>query len=204
MSRALKREFVEAVYAPHDKPLIQLLRIAGAALHEEERALNGAFAGSTERAFYQETPQGLAYWLYETTLVYLIFKRWVAMAPVVWDWDRGRRGGALDLVVRQRRARTKIRYAFEAKWWNAGGPALFANDDSKLQALSHGRGFVMAFWWSESSRLPKHDSAVGDFSRRAGWSRIYQATFPMHHHRRGDWRFAMDVIEVPRRRARLA
>ncbi|MEP7124129.1 MAG: hypothetical protein ABJE95_24595 [Byssovorax sp.] len=180
-----------------DTYLMRLLRAAAEALQSEEHVLNKAFERGSA-AFYGGVNQGLAYHLYETTLVYLIFKSWLPLTEVVWDAHKARGyGGAMDLVVFNEH---KPRYAFEAKWWNYGkAEVLFEHDISKLRhfkSQQDARGFLITFWWASADKLDAYSRKVANVATQNGWQRIYQARFPIQVNDLEQPHFVLDAIEV--------
>lgn len=101
----------------HD-PVRPILELAASALEEEDRALERALTLGRDRSpeGYQDISRGLAYWLFETTLVYAIFK---ALAPRIvarWEHPCADAGGKkADLVLFPSASEG---WVFEAKWWN--------------------------------------------------------------------------------------
>jgi hypothetical protein len=181
-----------------DTHLIRLLRAAAKALQCEEHLLNKAFsAGNAD--FYGGVNQGLAYHLYETTLVYLVFKSWLPLTEVVWDAHKARGyGGAMDLVVFDGH---HPRYAFEAKWWNYGrAEVLFEHDISKLRhfkSQQEARGFLITFWWGSADKIDADSHKITNVVKRQnGWQRSYQARFPIQANGLEQPHFVLDAIEV--------
>jgi hypothetical protein len=116
---------------------------------------------------------GLAYWLFETTLVYIIFKAWLAAEPRrLIQWERGY-GKNLrkkaDLTVGEIGKVDEMR--FECKWWNSNNkPTLEAikYDLGKFANLKKGRGILVAFWWGCEG-----DECI--WSWKAAWKKIDEA-----------------------------
>lgn len=191
----MAKELSKNLFSEHDSTLIGLLDAAAEALRYEDEALNKAF--DSNKKCYAEVSQGLNYYLFETTLVYLIFKSWIPRAHVVWDSHKGKAGGAIDLTVFEG---SNVRYAFEAKWWNCGkAETLFWHDVTKLRSLEgkkNLRTFLLAFWWVPTSDFKKNDDIVSGEAKKNGWKRVYQAYFCTHVKDRQESRFVIDVIEV--------
>jgi hypothetical protein len=140
-----------------------LFRIALLALKHEDHQLFGLLRKAN--ADYSKVSHGLAYWLYETTLVYLIFKSWIPFGEVKWDCSNQYKGNPRDDKVRDyengnplkcdlvlKKTGSEFEYYFEAKWWlnmqnkilaslNIDLDRLRKNTDSKNR-------FLLTFWWS--------------------------------------------------------
>lgn len=101
-----------------DPALRRLLTLAAEALYDEDDALYAAFSASPSSAFGPARNHGLAYWLFETTLVYFVFKRWL-LAGFGAEWEYpylGDRQAKADLItVDTQNAPDRL---FEVKWWN--------------------------------------------------------------------------------------
>lgn len=99
--------------------LLQLCNAAIFALREEDASLSKAFAKIPQnfKDFYSDSNQGLAYEVFETALVYIIFKSWIPLAPTAWEdnYEDDSHKKA-DLVVYDKETQ-KAKYIFEAKWW---------------------------------------------------------------------------------------
>jgi len=153
---------------------------AAHALHGEDAVLRTVM---NPKKFGTE-PRGLTYWLYETTLVYVIFKAWARSHDVKWDWEpvhQGARGAPqhLDLWVKE----DGCELGFEAKWWNtdAARPYL-EHDASKLRrwmaALPAGRsrGSLMTFWWCDDE-LDRWKQEAIDWATKPRRELVYHAWF---------------------------
>ncbi|MCA9619778.1 MAG: hypothetical protein KC731_12215 [Myxococcales bacterium] len=162
-----------------DEELTQLCRVALAALHEEERRLNLAFTSSAEHLEYAHINRGLAYWLYETTLVYVVFRAWIPLVHVTWDYDRGAKRGPIDLTVRKN---GELVRAFEAKHWmhNGNGPLdRLEQDRQKLSASGAPKQYLMTFWHTADV---KKDLVSADVAcQRQDWHRSFVGWFPCDH-----------------------
>jgi len=178
---------------------------AAQALLQEDRALRARMRGSSAAADYQDDAAGLTYWLYETTLVYLVFRAWCLDHHVVWDWlgpgasspgGRGKR--QLDLVVEL----DDRRVGFEAKWWNTKAAGLsMCHDAAKLRnwrcRRPNDNGYLMAFWWTDSARLEDDQNAADEWFTAQGLRLEYRASFPTAGPQGKARRFFLDLIEVP-------
>jgi hypothetical protein len=147
-----------------DEKYAVLFRLASDALGEEDRALRRRFsrARGAQAGAYADVAHGLTYWLFETTLVYTVFKRWLADHPVGWEHaTRDRRPSSVvakgsrpkcDLVVFSDWTMRAPEAAIEAKWWNDGstkGTRAILKDVAKLRR-NYGdpvRRYLLTFWW---------------------------------------------------------
>jgi hypothetical protein len=146
--------------------LTRLFPKALEALYNENQSLVDAFKSAPRPLLdmYRKPPhpalttnEGLVYWLFETTLVYSIFKAWIPLAHTVWE-DRypGRSRRKIDLMVRPVVGDFGTTWGFEAKWCQP------ANDDSTFWlwddaaklviARDLRERFVLAFWHSPLAR----------------------------------------------------
>jgi hypothetical protein len=197
--------------------LRQLGDLAAFALHQEDLLLRGALRARDAAAAYGNVAPGLTYWLYETTLVYLVFRAWAPHHFVAWDYtpvsasdgdDRrsspeGRRGSGrqqMDLAV----TIDNQSWAFEAKWWNTPkSSASLADDAGRLDRWRRpdpgGRkAFLMAFWWSEGplrEQLPRELEQVDAWAGAHSCELRYRASFPTRGPE-ADRRFFVDVLQV--------
>jgi len=140
--------------------LLNLMRSARDALRKEDELLAGTFqrAPNTIRELYQQHPatnEGLGYWLFETTLVYTIFKSWIPVAKTMWE---GRYQDVpnltADLVVHPDPNRPNTTWGFEAKWWTSMGKkstnALLSDADKLLRWRGLSERWLLTFWISPS------------------------------------------------------
>ena len=138
-----------------ERDLLQLFNSAIYALKEEDACLSKAFAQVPHEfnEFYGECNRGLAYSVFETALVYLIFKAWVPLAPVSWEeCYENTNNKKADLVVYDKKTNL-VKYLFEAKWWMSNRKyelSSLKNDSYKMMEWegSHDR-FLMTFWYSD-------------------------------------------------------
>jgi hypothetical protein len=135
----------------------ELMRTAVHALKREDTELRAAFSALGKRA-KAGLNRGLGYWLYETTLVYIVFKEWIRRKEhVVWDWPEGDERKRVDLRVQRK---WKDQWGFEFKWCNTTkGTTALADDAIKLQQMIEkktlARGFLVAVWWNKrDARAP--------------------------------------------------
>lgn len=171
--------------------LEQLADIAKAGLEEEDKLLSGllskqvpasAESGSAakKRAFGR-VGRGLSYWLYETTLVYLVWRSWIKEGvPAALDWtvadlsfgektaSKLSKGRRFDLVVFDD---NNIRFAFEAKWWNnssKGTRAQLRRDANKMRKepmLAAADKYLLVFWHETAAQTQTHLAEVEGFCR---------------------------------------
>jgi hypothetical protein len=140
--------------ARDDKLLDRLLNDGLSALQREDDEIGTLLRKSHPKASLEGFNAGVLYWLYETTLAYLVLKAWLQSTPAHWEhqyppYMQGTRGSKLkaDLVVN--RAGSPV-WAFEAKW--------FPNTQAKMMGyLEHDvarllrwveleRRFLLIFW----------------------------------------------------------
>lgn len=152
-----------------------LLEAAARALCRENAELEGLF--EKRESEYRHVSQGLGYWLYETTLVYVIFKAWIPLAKVEWDWpEKDREKRRVDL-----RTLAPHKAYFEAKWCNAPGAERgMEHDAKKLKELGgDGDRYVLAFWWDEEEKKDKNRRWIDEQREsRPDLQCAYWARFP--------------------------
>jgi hypothetical protein len=206
---------------PENPKIRQLLHEALVALRREDSDLRGLFENSP--CSYADVSHGLAYWLFETTIVYVIFKSWILIADVVWE-----AGYPANVDMRPRppeknpgnHATCDLRIVgseenrpdlwFEAKWWwNMTRERLneLNNDVGRLRRQcaereDNDRGFLISFWpsWTEDHWATDKDALKGTQGNADIGDLIYFGLFPTHHTEadKQDPRgyFAMAVFEV--------
>jgi hypothetical protein len=193
-------------------------RLAACALYAEDRALRAAMRADARTKYARERQWkgtergaafGLTYWLYETTLVYLIFRAWARRWYVKWDWARiGNSRRRLDLVLEVGRRSREC--GLEAKWWNTrqGGWSM-TYDQEKLRDWRRGNkqrreAFLVAFWWVEDPEnapkkvRKKYKDYVADRATQRSGKHLkitYRASFPTCGPQ-GMRRFFMDVYDA--------
>jgi hypothetical protein len=179
----------------------RLFWAALAGLQAEDAALNQCFTKHTKytKNAYRDVAHGLTYWLFETTLVYVIFKAWIPKVHVIWEHplrqpkprrtSRSGRGGAFrkcDLIVKEG---GKTVMAFEAKWWNDNTARTFASleaDAKKLRTAFPARAnvdrYILSFWsgW-ESDWVKDVDKANKLLARVNGLTLQRQDRFTTKH-----------------------
>jgi len=186
-----------------DPQLSVLLPAALRALHAEDRILAAAFDAAPRSDRWRDTNHGLGYWLFETTLVYTIFKAWIPIAETQWEApfatkDDRRRWADLVVFDGQR-----ARLVFEAKWWmtNAVRPSLVSDLNKLREWREVDRRMMLCFWRSPRS-AEQWERDIGDvrtFCKHQGEALIYAGAFPTDEHRTRDARgsyFAMAVIDA--------
>ena len=143
--------------------------------------------------------QGLAYPVYETTLCYTIFKRWLEVAEaddVLWDWHPKVGSGQLvDLQV----VGPSGLYRFEAKWWGRGDA--LERDREKLSRHEGSKDCLLAFWWdSESAKNRDRDAkAVADAQERLQAPGVFCTWFKTGCHPKlnpNEWYFAFAAFQL--------
>lgn len=170
----------------NDLDMDALMNAAVQALEEEDQELakvltNGAQrSGRAFHSAFSNVGRGLSYWLYETTIVYLIWKRWVRNGTAVaWDWTaaelkRARRlrepgisgKQRIDLVVFG--ARDKIDAAFEASWWTTDSQKTRTKlraDAKKLRGVAAKRRYLLVFWFERKGDAQEEAEKVRKFCR---------------------------------------
>lgn len=189
-----------------------LFKAALAALRTEDESLQKCFKKSDTTVAH-----GLTYWLFETTLVYLIFKAWLPKANVYWEHALERevarrpnptivgRSGAhekCDLAIRGNGADGRIVAAFEAKWWNNSSTktkASLIEDANKLR-----RGFpdpavqkyLLTFWWGHHTAYKNDLAGAKDTWRREDKLKVIDhGTFDTKLID-GDGYFALGLLQV--------
>ncbi len=152
-------------------PLFTMLECATHALHAEDLTLRASLVAGRERfpGALENVSCGLAYWVFETGLVYTIFKSWLPRMAVRWEHPYSATSTkAADLVLFPS---PQEGWVFEAKWWNANNEKvrkIVLADAEKLRENdltfmsnpigSKGtpttwRRFLMTFSWGDSGEL---------------------------------------------------
>jgi hypothetical protein len=127
--------------------LRELLIDGACALKKEDRELRRLLEKSPY-ARKLKVNKGLAYTLFETTLVYLIFKAWLAKGKHV-QWEMGyneNRRRKADLTV----GSGKVSIRIECKWWLDNKRKTvdgITADIKKLRGERNGRRVLLTFWW---------------------------------------------------------
>lgn len=169
------------------REICELGSAAAVALAIEDRHLNVALTSTKGDAYRASgVAAGLTYWLYETTLVYLVFKSWAPRWHVKWDFVRASEqhrgpGGPIDLVVTSNVGAGEI--AFEAKWWTTRTGKALWDDAEKLGKWvraaadgEHRARYLLAFWWSDADTLTDHLRDATSWSEGKA-ELVYRASF---------------------------
>lgn len=204
----MKKAYI-CTFAP-DSDLARLCTAASRELEREDRALQAAFEEGAKRGHYGEVGQGLTYWLYETTLVYIIFRAWIPIANVAWEHaigssstrpseiSAGRRGASEKCDLMLLDDKNAPQAAFEAKWWNsssAAAGALLLEDAAKLRRTCEDlEKYLLAFWWGTDAQKDMADATA--FCEMHGLWLRYADTFGTTLRRSVRGYFALSVIEV--------
>ena len=129
------------------------------ALQQEDRALKKSFenAGNEGHTWYEGVNHGLLYWVFETTLVYAIFKEWIPTAVTLWEAAYHQRSAThLDLRVHPVPGQKSPSWGFEAKWWQGTNKKYtegLMNDARRLlDAAGLTDRFLLTFWSSPVER----------------------------------------------------
>lgn len=150
---------------PRRDVLGPLLREGHAALVEENDCLTRAFRSSAHADFYEGVSHGLAYGPFETTLAYVIFKRWLLTARVRWEDNYPGRGTAkADLVTYDEGG---AQFVFEAKFWPNEHQKTLSVVREDLEKMTRWEGDVerilLAFWFSPDAHAANDRSQVETF-----------------------------------------
>lgn len=177
--------------AKDDKLLDRLLSDAFVTLRREDDEIGSLLRKSHPKASLEGFNAGVLYWLYETTLAYLIFKAWLQNAAAHWEhkypqYMQGPRGSKLkaDLVLNRKEQPV---WAFEAKW--------FPNTQSKMMKyLEHDvarllrwaeleHRFLLVFWSGaapnfEDDWVSRRDAVLANCGRLADVQPCWVDAFP--------------------------
>ncbi|MDJ0783962.1 MAG: hypothetical protein QNJ22_18470 [Desulfosarcinaceae bacterium] len=179
----------ELTYGRTDDALRRLFRAAARALQAEDASLAKSFAMAPQAfdRFYADSNHGLGYDLFETTLVYFIFKAWIPLTRVAWE--QGYEAPDLkwaDLVVYDKDDAPK--YVFEAKWWmhetQLKRKQLLKEAVKLLDWAGDHRRFLLTFWYSDYASLEEDLLAVDDFrtdahkSSNITFTKVFFGAFP--------------------------
>lgn len=189
---------------------LPLLRAAVRSLAEEDQALREAMGrGAKRTGGYSDVAHGLTYWLFETTLVYFVFRAWLPLTRVAWEHavgDRSNRPAAgvdikrgasekCDLIVFDADGRPEA--AFEAKWWNtkASGEGILTDVRKLRRTCPHLAKYVLAFWWGTD--FDRDFAEASDFCVSNGILLQYVAIFDTQLFGPTKGYFALSIIHVP-------
>lgn len=168
------------------------------ALEKEDSKLNKLFEESELKGFYDNCSKGLSYWLFETTIVYIIFKSWIPNVKVVWEgsyFDTPRKEMLAHKhqysVNKNQKKADLIIYGndnekeaiIEAKWWlcNNKKTLISLNDDiNKLNKVNNEsiQKYLLTFWYSPNEAYEDDIKDTKDFENNEKVKRIYFAKFP--------------------------
>jgi hypothetical protein len=174
---------------------IRLMTIAAHALRAADAALNAAFLASRALRTGQITwNEGLAYPVFETTVVYEVFKAWLPIASVHWEvrYEGGSQKQA-DLVVEG-----KSTMVFEFKWWlsnQAKALGCLQEDVNKLREWP-GPGverILVALWWGWDWDQDRRDIEA---ARVEHADLAWLSRFPTHVRQHTDAYFALAGLSV--------
>lgn len=199
----------------HEEQLAHLMNIAGRGLEQEDQRVAASVrAGQRSQlppmrhAFGRVGP-GLSYWLYETTLVYLVWRSWVdSGVSAALDWSlaqleagersgRKDRGKSYDLAV----FCSERPFLFEAKSWSYYSPnamaAALTKDARKLRNftkapfLKKPSKYILLF--GHDNRDMKHNNML---CSTAGLRFAGRTLFPASTRKREDDHFVVTVFSV--------
>jgi len=182
-------------------------RAAARALATENARLQSAFDLSPRSSSDSRSGQlnrSLAYWVFETTLAYEIFKAWLPLADVDWEVSYPTNPGKkADLVVYEH---DKPSIVVECKWWmNSQSKTESSLHDDAAKLLSwtdeNVRHILLTFWHSPDADELKDWKDVADFCASRGGKPytcdlLWNASFPIHHHLSPRHHFVLAAIEV--------
>jgi hypothetical protein len=195
--------------------LRKLLSSAARALQEEDAELSRLLARNAE------ANRGLLYWLFETTLVYIIFKAWLKEGiDVEWEVAYVKANASKgDLLVRHNGRRHAL---FEAKWWPDNSTKTSRFLESDLYKMASWKGslkvrVLLCFWFTPTPggltllgpKRPCLNSDTDDLNRLCEQSKllvepIYVASFDTdiaHCRGKGGAYFGLGALEVQARRS---
>ena len=151
-----------------DRPeLLRVLRVAARALQSEDQSLRSALEAQEDIARKISNGHGLTYWVYETTLVYTIWKAWLRETKV--SWEVAKRTGDKD-PIKWFDLRLEIggqEILVEAKWWNSAANKALSQVLSDIDKLEGARetnaALLLTFWWGVElgQDLEKATRAIG-------------------------------------------
>jgi hypothetical protein len=183
------------------EPIATLFPAAMKILVAEDHALRDLFENSPcTRSRELDGHPGLAYGLYETTLVYLLFKAWLPHVDLEWESAYSNKPSHhCDLVVHS------PHLFFEAKWWGSmQGKTLNALgiDVQRLREVHDADGrFLLTFWWNFDKDAAIDEQEIDGLAQRLNEGDLhprYYARFRtvVRHKRQGDAHFSMCVFEI--------
>lgn len=157
--------------------LTALLPAAAEALYTEDRQLFAAFGASPSRDKLTGLNQGLGYWLFETTLAYVVFRAWLRCGWAIWESKYEKQNRIADLVVVDSVGGNLV---FEAKWWMSNSTSALVKDMGKIREWRHAKGrYLMAFWHSPFTQIQWDRDLAQVISFCGKEAQLtYMATFP--------------------------
>jgi len=166
------KRFADSSNLPVGDELRRLLRVAAKALQAEDQLLRAALEAQEDiQGTTIANGRGLTYWVYETTLVYTIWKAWLHEAHVEWEVKKEHNGSQKWFDLKLRLPKPLL---VEAKWWNANTKAAMdavASDIKKLEEAGPAEsGLFLAFWWGTKldEELRKADELMRCHEPREG------------------------------------
>jgi hypothetical protein len=173
------RSFVEHCELPACT-LARLFKVAAKALHAEDRGLHAALEmQNSVRRHQLSCGLGLTYWVYETTLVYTIWKAWLPEIEVNWEvksnaTKRGTKKKTqwFDLQLYDGAVERHV----EAKWWNTKVNGV-VSDINRLEEVNAKSGLMLTFWWGIDVEADLRDAEKKLTQIHPGWKLAYAAAF---------------------------
>lgn len=166
--------------------------VAARALAAEDLLLRDGIKAARQSAnaryAFDRVGAGLSYWLYETTLVYIIWRSWMLQGEAAaWDWTakdlssaqgpiRGTGRERFDLVLLGDQGPSFI---FEAKWWNDHGSKTrkaIEADINKLRRYSGRARKALLLFWLET-QTDDYEASVARFVKKNSLANIGCLTF---------------------------
>lgn len=169
--------------------------VAACALADEDLLLRNGIEAARQSAVsrnaFDRVGAGLSYWLYETTLVYIIWRSWMLQGEAAaWDWTAKDLSSAqspmhdaareqLDLVLLGERG---PRFIFEVKWWNDPSTktrSAIEADINKLRRFSSSASTALLLFWLETkAQSDGYEAEVAQFAKMNSLTNIGRLSFP--------------------------
>lgn len=192
--------------AAPNEDLSEACREALVALRREDLFLRTAFERRTD--WRASLHKGLTYKVFETTLVYLMFRAWVDHGRrAEWEvpYPKPNQSQIADLVLLPE-GRSASPTVIEAKWWlgnDAETLESLRGDVERLNQWSSSTRVLLTFWWSAvgswASAGPRGDRA----KIREGLAEIgleerpfFLGAFHTHVPHNKDWYFSMLALDA--------
>jgi len=175
----------------------QLMVVAAHALRAMDASLNAAFVASRplRREKLIEWNEGLAYHVFETTLVYEVFKAWLPISSVHWEprYEGGSQKRA-DLVV----VDDGSKRIFEFKWWLSNNKMVLKGlrqDVDKLRKVRDNtvERILVGLWWGWNWEQDQKDIERANLPNAP---LAWLARFPTHVQKRDNSYFAVAGLLV--------